>query len=231
LRIIPVLDLKGGEVVRAERGQRDRYKPIVTPLSESPDTVAVAEGLRGLHPFRTFYVADLDAIAGGQPNHAAIAGLKAMHQAPELWLDAGLHTAQAFEAALADPSVCPVLGSESQGDDGLLRRLRDRPGLILSLDFFADGFRGPPSLLAERDLWPQTVIVMTLARVGSGAGPDFERLAEVKAKAGRRMVVAAGGVRGADDIRELESMGMAGALVASALHDGTLSPAQLSLLA
>ena len=37
LRIIPVLDLKGGEVVRAEKGRRDRYRPIVTPLSASSD--------------------------------------------------------------------------------------------------------------------------------------------------------------------------------------------------
>ena len=143
LRIIPVLDLKGGEVVRAEKGQRDRYRPIVTPLSASSDPVAVAEGLRTLHPFQTFYIADLDAIEGRAPNSAALARLGAMPEAPELWVDAGIADEKALAAALADPSLCPVLGSESQRDDALLRRFRDHPDLILSLDFFADGLSRP----------------------------------------------------------------------------------------
>ncbi|TIU15775.1 MAG: hypothetical protein E5W49_23350, partial [Mesorhizobium sp.] len=77
LRIIPVLDLKGGEVVRAQQGKRDRYRPIITPLSQSSDVIAVTEGLRRLHPFPTFYIADLDAIEGGTPNSGALARLKA----------------------------------------------------------------------------------------------------------------------------------------------------------
>ena len=145
LRIIPVLDLKGGEVVRAQMGQRDSYKPIVTPLSASSDAVAVAEGLRTLFPFPTFYIADLDAIEGREPNTAALARLRAMPDAPELWVDAGIADAQTLTAALAEPSLCPVLGSESQRDVSLLKRFRDHPGLILSLDFFGDGFRGPPA--------------------------------------------------------------------------------------
>ncbi len=230
LRIIPVLDLKGGEVVRAEQGRRDLYKAIVTPLSASPDAVAVAAGLRKLYPFSTFYVADLDAICGGPPNAAALARLKAMRDAPELWVDAGVHEAQALEAALDEPSVCPVLGSESQRDDGLLRRFRNHPALILSLDFFADGYHGPASLLDDPALWPQRVIVMTLAKVGSAAGPDFAQLQAIKAKAGNRTVIAAGGVRDELDIRDLASMGIAAALVASSLHNGTISSAQLASL-
>ena len=112
----------------------------------------------------------------------------------------------------------------------MLRRFRDHPGLILSLDFFADGFRGPPSILARPELWPQRVIVMTLARVGSAAGPDFARLEQVKAKAGTRSVIAAGGVRSEADIRALSALGIAAALVATSLHDNTLTPGQLASL-
>jgi phosphoribosylformimino-5-aminoimidazole carboxamide ribotide isomerase len=230
LRIIPVLDLKGGEVVRAEQGQRDRYKPIVTPLSSGSDIVAVAEGLRTLHPFSTFYIADLDAIAGQAPNAAALTRLKAMAKPPEVWVDAGIADDEMLTAALGQPSLFPILGSESQPDDTLLRRFRDHSNLILSLDFFADGFRGPPSLLEQPELWPQTVVVMTLAKVGSAAGPDFARLEEIKAKAGNRAVIAAGGVRNESDIRALTSLGIAGALVATSLHDGTLTSTQLALL-
>jgi phosphoribosylformimino-5-aminoimidazole carboxamide ribotide isomerase len=230
LRIIPVLDLKGGQVVRAAGGRRDHYLPIETPLSASADAVAVADGLRALYPFPIFYIADLDAIEGRAPNAAAVARLRAMPEAPELWIDAGLADEHALADALAAPSIHPVLGSESQRDDKLLERYHDHPRLILSLDFFSEGFRGPPSFLEEPDLWPQTVIVMTLAKVGSAAGPDFARLRQVKAKAGGRTVVAAGGVRNDADIRALASLGVTAALVATSLHNGSLTPKQLASL-
>ena len=231
MRIIPVLDLKGGQVVRAELGRRDQYRPIVTPLSASSDPVEVAAGLRTVHPFSAFYIADLDAIEGRAPNTDALDKLRAMPGAPELWVDAGIADEAALAAALAEPSFRPVVGSESQRNDDLLRRFRDHPGLVLSLDFFADGFRGPRSILEQPELWPQSVIVMTLAKVGSAAGPDLTRLQQVKARAGNRAVIAAGGVRGEADIRALSSIGIAAALVATSLHDGTLTPGQLSLLA
>jgi phosphoribosylformimino-5-aminoimidazole carboxamide ribotide isomerase len=230
LRIIPVLDLKGGEVVRAEKGQRDSYRPIVTPLCDGSDPVAVANGLRTLFPFPTFYIADLDAIEGRAPNTAALARLRAMRDAPELWVDAGLADAQTLVGALAEPSLRPVLGSESQRDNSLLRRFRDHPDLILSLDFVGDGFRGPPDILDQHELWPQRVIVMTLARVGATSGPDFARLGEIKRKAGNRSVIAAGGVRDEADIRALSSLGIAAALVATSLHNGTLTAGQLASL-
>ncbi|MDQ2704843.1 MAG: HisA/HisF-related TIM barrel protein [Pseudomonadota bacterium] len=230
MRIIPVLDLKRGEVVRAEKGRRDSYRAISTPLSASSDPVAVADGLRTLFPFRTFYIADLDAIEGRGPNTAALEQLRAMDGAPELWVDAGIADAQTLAATLAEPSLCPVLGSESQRDETLLRRFRDHPDLVLSLDFFADGFRGPPSLLDQPDLWPERVIVMTLAMVGAAAGPDFARLEDIKRKAKNRSVIAAGGVRDEADIRALSSLGIGAALVSTALHNGTLTPEQLASL-
>jgi phosphoribosylformimino-5-aminoimidazole carboxamide ribotide isomerase len=230
VRIIPVLDLKDGVVVRAAGGRRDDYRPIVTPLSGTPDIVDVARGLRSLHPFGTFYVADLDAIAGRPPNEDALARLAQVDQTLRIWLDAGLADAAGLEAALGRPSLLPVLGSESQEDDALLRRFRDHPDLILSLDFFADGFRGPASLLAEPELWPQKVVVMTLAQVGSAAGPDLARLAEVIAKSGRRQVIAAGGVRGEADLHALSALGVSAALVATCLHDGTLGRDTLARL-
>jgi phosphoribosylformimino-5-aminoimidazole carboxamide ribotide isomerase len=227
MRIIPVLDLKGGEVVRAQQGRRDRYQPIVTPLSAGSDAVSVASGLRRLYPFQTFYIADLDAIEGRSPNRKAVESLKSMDGAPRLWLDSGLAGENALADALEDPLLQPVLGSESQRDESLLKLFRDHPDLILSLDFFGDGYHGPDVILHDPTLWPQTVIVMTLVKVGSAAGPDFARLEEMKAKAGRRAVIAAGGVRHETDVRELSALGISGALVATSLHDGSLSARQL----
>lgn len=231
MQIIPVLDLKAGQVVRAEQGRRDSYRPIVTPLSRSADPVAVARGLCTLHPFPTFYIADIDAIEGRSTNKEATASLAAMPEAPELWLDAGFSDESQLAATLAGPSFHAVLGSESQRDIAILHHFKGHPRLILSLDFFQDGFRGPAALLDKPELWPETVIVMTLARVGAASGPDFSRLAEIKAKAGSRMVVAAGGVRNEADIRELSALGIAAALVSTSLHNGSLTAERIAALA
>lgn len=230
VRIIPVLDLKGSQVVRARQGQRDLYRPIVTPLANSSRPADVAAGLRTLHPFATFYCADLDAIASGAPTAEAMAQLGAMNEPPSLWVDAGLNSTPAFEIALAQPAIFPVLGTESQTVDTVLRNFRNHPRLILSLDFFADGYRGPATILDEPDSWPQTVIVMTLAKVGAAAGPDVERLQDIKSRAGGRTIVAAGGVRNEQDLRNLSSIGVETALVATSLHDGTLTAGQLKQL-
>ena len=71
---------------------------------------------------------------------------------------------------------------------------------------------------------------MTLARVGSGMGPDWGRLEAIKNAGRGRRVYAAGGVRDADDLSALAERGIAGALVASCLHNGTLAGAQIARL-
>jgi phosphoribosylformimino-5-aminoimidazole carboxamide ribotide isomerase len=230
LRIIPVLDLKGGQVVRARQGQRHLYAPIETPLARSSGPADVAAGLRTLFRFKTFYCADLDAIEGRPPNEAAIKSLLAMPEAPSLWVDAGIADAENLLSMLAQPGINPVIGTESLPDDGLLQAFRQHSNLILSLDFFADGFRGPQGILDQADLWPATIIVMTLARVGSAAGPDTTLLGEIKARAGGRAIVAAGGIRNDGDVRRLAEMGVSAALIATSLHDGTLTATHLASL-
>src|SRR5262249_11955949 len=96
--------------------------------------------------------------------------------------------------------------------------------------FRGDTFQGPRGILDDPSAWPARVITMTLARVGSGAGPDVERLAEVRRRAEGRRVYAAGGVRDAADLAALAHAGIAGALVATALHDGRLGRAEIDAL-
>ena len=119
-----------------------------------------------------------------------------------------------------------MLGSESQNDLTTLNALTARAEvdrLLLSLDFRGAQFLGPPALLDRPTSWPDRIICMTLERVGSGAGADLLRLAELKRRAPNRSLYAAGGVRGEDDLVRLAVAGASGVLLASALHDGSLS--------
>jgi phosphoribosylformimino-5-aminoimidazole carboxamide ribotide isomerase len=230
MEIIPVIDLKNDLVVRARMGQRDRYRPIETPLSPSSDPVDVVRGLLGVSAFRTLYVADLDAIERKGDTKVALARVKSAFPQLDVWVDNGLADGVAARAFLDNGSDHLVLGSEAQTDHRLVESLRDDPRVILSLDFRGDSFIGPPALLAMPDIWPRRIIVMTLARVGSGAGPDLERLAAIQKLSGRRLVYAAGGLRHAGDLVELKNAGIAGVLVASALHDGRLTRVDIAAL-
>jgi uncharacterized protein related to proFAR isomerase len=177
----------------------------------------VTRGLMRLGPFATLYIADLDAIRGRGDNFVALARLRQAFPEVELWVDNGAATAAMVEAT--ERYGASVLGSESQRDAALLA---SRPDALLSLDFRGEAFQGPPELLARPELWPNRVIVMTLHRVGGGAGPDLDRLAAIRARAGGRRIYAAGGVRDGADLATLKAAGAAGVLVASALHDGRI---------
>jgi len=232
MEVVPVIDLKGGAVVRARLGDRAAYRPIETPLSPTSDPLDVVAGLISVHPFRTLYVADLDAIEGKGAAGAILDSISETFPELALWVDNGcseLGAAQDFLVRFRrPPPTSLVLGSESQRDCDLLRALRDQPRVILSLDFRGDRFLGPDRLLSEPDLWPERLIIMTLARVGSATGPDLDRHAAIRERAGGRLIYLAGGLRDRRDLAAVKASGAAGILVASALHDGRISAADLT---
>jgi phosphoribosylformimino-5-aminoimidazole carboxamide ribotide isomerase len=233
--VVPVIDLMGGLVVHARAGERDRYRPLSgSRLVASAEPLSVVEALLALHSFPALYLADLDAIRGRGDHLALLRGLGERHPELSLWVDAGIGTERRLHELLAIPGVRPVLGTESQSDVRLLEQGRslapDR--ILLSLDWRGEEALDPAGLGEHPDLWPEDVIVMTLGRVGTGSGPDLARLEEVRDVAGStRRVWAAGGVRGLEDLLLLRERGIAGALVATALHDGRLDRTALVRLA
>ncbi len=231
MEVIPVIDLKGGQVVHARHGDRASYRPIQTPLSPGSAPADIVAGLLRLHPFRRLYIADLDAIERHGDHDRTCAELAASFPGLELWVDNGIGTPEAATAWLERGLFCLVAGSESQPDTSLLQVLRQHGRLILSLDYRGDAFQGPPEIAATPSLWPARIIAMTLARVGAGHGPDLARLAAIRRIAPDRQLFAAGGVRGPDDLRALSRAGVAGVLVASALHSGALTGAELKKMA
>lgn len=223
MQLIPVIDLKGGAVVRAFKGQRSSYRPIVTPLAASSAPEQVVAGFLRLHPFSTIYIADLDAIEGCGGHAETISALAETFRNVRFWVDDGANEEARVRRRLASSRIDPVVGSESLTSGSLAQGLAMDPRIILSLDFRGETFVGPPELLEEPQRWPQRLIAMTLARVGAFDGPDIDRLTSLGRRAAGRQIYAAGGVRDGRDLDALARIGAAGALIASALHDGRLS--------
>ncbi len=98
---------------------------------------------------------------------------------------------------------------------------------ILSLDYSATSALGITELHQSARFWPDETICMTLNAVGGEQGLDIERLtALIQLNTARKKpskIYAAGGIRHIEDLKIAQKMGLTGALVATALHNGNLT--------
>jgi phosphoribosylformimino-5-aminoimidazole carboxamide ribotide isomerase len=236
MQIIPVLDIKSGVVVRGIAGRRSEYRPIVSQLTASSRPLDVAEAFRQHFNLTELYLADLDAIAGGEPAVALYAALQ--DHGFRLCVDAGVRDLSGATVLTEAGVSSIVLGLETvQGPQSLddCRRQFDARKLIFSLDLKAGKPLGELSAWHSRDAFGiaeeaiacgiERLLVLDLERVGVGEGTGTEELCRrLSAMNPRLQLIAGGGIRNQADIDRLASCGVAAVLVASALHDGRLTP-------
>ena len=226
--LIPVIDLMHGQVVRAVRGQRSAYHPIVSLLCPGSEPVTLACALCAHCEAGQLYVADLDALLGRAPQVAVLRALLQALPGIEFWLDAGFADAAAARALLlelvaAPRPVQPVFASESLRSAAALSECfaRDKTSL-LSLDRRDGQHLDVAGCWQRPQDWPERVIVMTLERVGADSGPDLETLRAVQACAPHARLIGAGGIRDAADLARAREAGAYAWLVATALHNGRI---------
>ncbi len=236
MRIVPVIDLSDGTVVHAVRGERERYRPLRSRIVAGHDPLQVARAFRSGLGLDELYAADLDAIEG-RPRHDEV--IAALARGGRVMVDAGAADAGRVRELLDLGVERVVVGTETLADAGAFDRLRSAlPGvpLVVSLDLCAGRvlsrdptLAGLPPLdaLARLARGVREVIVLDLARVGSGAGPEVALVRAIHARFPPLEILAGGGVRDAGDLAALQAAGAAGALVASALHSGAIGPQEL----
>ncbi len=241
LQVIPVIDLKQGpfhecHVVHAKHGQRATYQPIKSILSSSSDVFSIVEGLLKLYPFRTIYIADIDAISNSGNHFEQIELLSGMYPQITWWIDNGVRNVSARILYAPQANIRAVFGSEH------IHTLQDYRAVsyayesrhVLSLDKLDNVELGAAELHAVGLYWPNDAICMTLNHVGSNTGPDTLRLQALmqlnRARKKPANIFAAGGVRNSDDLLQLQQLGVSGVLVASALHNGKITAQHLSEL-
>ncbi len=235
--VIPVLDLKDGVVVHARAGKyaragkRAEYRPIATPFGPPHDVAAISRALLGITFSPVLYVADLDAILGQGHNYDICRELAYAFPGTDLWIDAGISDADdcAFWLPL---NATLVIGSETIGSLEAWENIRESfsGSVVLSLDFDEQGLRGPKDVMSDAGFWPDRLILMSLGRVGTEAGPDLVRLQETLRVAGSCSVYVAGGVAGYGDIVQVAEAGARGVLAATALHSGAVSQKEIAAL-
>jgi len=237
VQVIPVLDLARGRAVSGRGGRRETYAAVRSRLiSTTGDARALVAAYRDALGCDECYVADLDALAGGAVQHlvpgvadglAGVAGFQGrelVEMGPDLLADGvhqvivGLETLPSFDALAA---VIRAVGPAR---------------VIFSLDLR----NGEPLSISERGGTPVDLaraavaagaaglLVLDLARVGSGEGADIALLAALRRVHPDVELLAGGGVATVRQLEDLAEVGIDAALVGTALHDGSLSAADLS---
>lgn len=235
MRVLGVLDLVGGRAVHARAGRRHRYEPVRTVAGvaiEPGDAVALAQTYLRRLGLTELYAADLDAILDRPRQDALVASVAALG-AP-LWLDAGAASVADARYSLELAAAVAVIGLETLPSYDALAEICASVGgdrVAFSLDLrggepiVTSGARNEPAhVVAERAAGAGVgaVIVIDLARVGTGAGLDLALIERVREAVPGVTLLAGGGVRGTEDLARLAGAGCDGALVATALHDGRL---------
>jgi len=222
-----------GQVVHARLGQRQHYQPITSSLCATSQPLEVVQAFLELYPFNTIYIADLDAIQGIGNHQQCVNSLANTFPSVQFWLDAGIRDQAPLPSAY-ESNVRLIIGSENMLDIATYESIDNalHHQFILSLDRKGPELLGPAELHDTPDHWPEAVIAMQLSQVGSGLGVNITLIEQITAYNQLRnepsRIYAAGGVRHLQDCQQLRKKGVSGVLVATALHNGSVSRQDLN---
>jgi phosphoribosylformimino-5-aminoimidazole carboxamide ribotide isomerase len=178
--------------------------------------------------------------AARRPQDTVVAAVAAL--GVPLWLDAGVSSVDDARHAFGLGAAHVIVGLETLPSYDALAAIcaaLDGERVAFSLDLRdgepilmdAGAVPGEPAQQIARraaDAGARAVIVIDLARVGTGQLVDLGLIARVRRAAPDVTLVAGGGVRGLEDVRRLADSGCDGVLVATALHDGRLGAADVA---
>ena len=237
MKVIPVIDVLNGVVVHAVKGERKYYKPLKSVLSVAPGPLKVAEAFHGMG-FGELYLADLNAIMGFGNNFNIIRRI-AKETELRLMVDAGVADIEKAKIVLHHNASSVIIGTETMtrmsfveeavrsfGTERVMVSLDLRAGQLLAKFSLNKSTDALAALHEFQKMGIKRVIVLDLARVGNQEGVDVVFLREVVESLCIGVFVG-GGVRSIDDLLELDDIGVAGVLLATALHSGKITAEQI----
>jgi phosphoribosylformimino-5-aminoimidazole carboxamide ribotide isomerase len=243
IRVVPVLDLRQGVAVHARGGRRDLYEPVASRFGRGENPVELARAIRDDLRLDTFYIADLDAIVTGVPQLGLLERLA--ESGLITWVDVGIRSLKDAETLRSAGVSCVIAATETVpgreclaeiaakvAPEALIFGLDQRDGLPLLASGSSWRERDAIGLVRDaRSLGIRHVLILDVARVGSGRGVGNEGLIEALACQFPDLEIAVGGgVSDVDGLRSLARLGVSSALVGSAIHDGRIGPLELDAL-
>lgn len=240
MNILPVLDLLDGVVVHGVAGNRDMYRPIKSNLTPREDPLGVAEAVREHFDLSRFYLADLNGLQS-QPIDLKMYD-KLAQAGFDLTVDAGVRSVAEAGQLIDAGAAAVILALETSPSGELLDELLHRFGpdrIVFSLDLKHGKPMGKLDGLTATDARSLAVsvinrgcrrlIVLDLAAVGSESGPvTIELCRSIRDVSTECRIISGGGVRNVEDLEVLAKAGVDEVMMATALHNGSFTPRELS---
>jgi len=228
-RLIPVMDIRHGQLVHARAGQREAYEALQSPLVGPTLGHTASNLLRAAGAVR-LYVADLDALLG-EPSDPAV--IRWIHEwtGCEILLDRGRQILRQLPQHVRPVFPLEAEWSPSEHADLVQKYQAWRPFFSLDLwqgrlmrGYQSWGIAGSEESLGlveqAYQVGYRAVVVIDLAQVGTARGVAgiCPLVRSMRCHWPRLEIVAGGGVRNARDCQLLLDAGADGILVATALH-------------
>jgi len=229
--VLLAIDLRGGRVVRLQQGDFERE----TAYSDDPVEVATRfadAGARWLH------VVDLDGARTGSPAHpeATRAVVSAVGDRVSVEIAGGLRDESAVAsvlelgaarvivgtAALRDPAFAGRLVAR-HGEDRIAAAIDVRDGRAVGQGWSSDaaGIDAAEAIERLAHVGVATFEVTAIDRDGLLEGPNLA-LYEGLVGLDRGSIIASGGITTMEDLRSVQALGCAGAIVGRAIYEGRL---------
>ncbi|MHC1636160.1 MAG: HisA/HisF-related TIM barrel protein [Candidatus Methanospirareceae archaeon] len=225
--MILAMDILDGKVVHARRGEREKYEPIHLFSSIVEDS-APLHVLEKLNP-REVYIADLDRLLKRGDNKEVIKEMKKRNREVEIMLDYGIESERDLREVI-DAADNIILGTETASLELIRRASASESNISVSVDLFGrkvvtkdKKMKIDPYLLIKElnNYRLKDIIVLELDRVGMKRGVDFSFLSRI-VEISNHNILCGGGVRSCEDIYKMEEIGVKGAIVATAIYDGSI---------
>ena len=237
MKIIPVIDVLNGIAVHGIRGERKRYQPLKSLLCKSADPIEIASAFESLG-FSSLYLADLDAILGKTADFSVYRQIMT-ETSLDLMVDAGVaDIAKARE--VMDTGVSKiVVGSETLrsldfvsqavsafGEDKIVVSIDQKGGKVLSASDSIALMDTVSFAQKLASLGVRQIILLDLDRVGTEHGINRTVLRTLLEQT-RVEVLVGGGIRSLQELEQLRTLEVSGALVATVLHNGKVTVDEL----
>jgi phosphoribosylformimino-5-aminoimidazole carboxamide ribotide isomerase len=234
-RVVFVMDIFNRNVVLAKGGIRENYHPVSDSSSICKTSIPL-EIFEFLHP-REVYIADLNVLQGKGPLDINAETIREVSSKADTMLDFGVSSLNDVDKALSIAGTA-IIGTET-GTLAVIKEsaFRNQGRISVSIDVkHGKILKQDPEIPEDpfeivkllNDLPLKDLIFLDLDRVGTASGFDPEFLRRL-AEASVHDVLLAGGVRGMEDLFALEKLGIKGALVATAIHSGSIPPETMTL--
>ncbi len=226
--ILPAIDIIDGKPVRLYQGDYDKKEIVAEDIFETAKSFEKM-GAEYIH------LVDLDgAKSGSNDNHELVIKIANMLDIP-VELGGGIRSFETIKYLLENGVSRVILGTIAMEDENLLKRAISEYGekIAVGIDcedgkVYGRGWLEGSNLdyieFAQKmeSLGVKNIIVTDISKDGTLQGPNLDMLKKIKETVNMDLT-ASGGIRDIENIKDLNELGLDGAITGKAIYAETLS--------